>query len=84
MKCKIIRRKNIPFNFPYCGKKEIENIKKLSSLLQYYGNGYFTQKCSKWFVKNIKCKEALLVHACNVALEMCALSLFKYSKNDKG
>ena len=82
MKRKIIRRKNIPFNFPYCGKKEIENIKKLSSLRHYSCNGYFTQKCSKWFVKNIKCKEALLVHSCTAALEMCAILLNIKNKDE--
>ena len=75
MRSKTIKKIYIPFNSPNCGKKEIENIKKLSSLRHYSGNGYFTKKCSRWIVKNIKCKEALLVHSCTAALEMCAILL---------
>ena len=71
----MIKKRKISFNSPYCGKKEIENIKKLSSLRYYSGNGYFTKKCSGWITKNIKCKEALLVHSCTAALEMCAILL---------
>jgi dTDP-4-amino-4,6-dideoxygalactose transaminase len=82
MKFKTTKRKYIPFNFPYCGKKEIENIKRLSSFHHYSGNGYFTKKCSQWFVKNIKCKEALLVHSCTAALEMCAI-LLNIKKGDE-
>ena len=75
MESRIIKRKYIPFNSPYCGEKEIENIKKLASLKHYSGNGYFTKKCSEWIVKNIECKSALLVHSCTAALEMCAILL---------
>jgi len=75
MRSKMIKKRKISFNSPYCGKKEIENIKKLSSLRYYSGNGYFTKKCSGWITKNIKCKEALLVHSCTAALEMCAILL---------
>ena len=82
MKSKITKTKDIPFNYPYCGKKEIENIKKLHSFRHYSGNGYFTQKCSKWIVKNLKCKEALLVHSCTAALEMCAI-LLNIKKGDE-
>ena len=82
MRSKITKIKYIPFNFPYCGKKEIENIKKLSSLQYYSANGYFTKKCSEWIIKNIQCKEALLVHSCTAALEMCAL-LLNIKKGDE-
>ena len=82
MRSKITKIKDIPFNFPYCGKKEIENIKKLSSLQYYSANGYFTKKCSEWIIKNIKCKEVLLVHSCTAALEMCAI-LLNIKKGDE-
>ena len=75
MRSRTTKIKNILFNHPYCGKKEIENIKKLHSFRHYSGNGYFTQKCSKWIIKNVKSKEALLVHSCTAALEMCAILL---------
>jgi dTDP-4-amino-4,6-dideoxygalactose transaminase len=82
MKFKIIKKKNIPFNLPYSEKKEFANIKKLSSFRQYSANGYFTKKCSEWIIKNIKCKEALLVHSCTAALEMCAI-LLNIKKGDE-
>jgi dTDP-4-amino-4,6-dideoxygalactose transaminase len=63
------------FNQPSIVGDEIKNIKKLIKLKHYSGNGYFTKKCSDWLIKNIKCKEALLVHSCTAALEMCAILL---------
>lgn len=65
----------ISFNSPSVVGDEIKNIKKLSKLRHFSGNGYFTKKCSDWLIKNIKCKEALLVHSCTAALEMCAILL---------
>ena len=65
----------ISFNSPSVVGDEIKNIKKLSKLKHFSGNGYFTKKCSDWLIKNIKCKEALLVHSCTAALEMCAILL---------
>jgi dTDP-4-amino-4,6-dideoxygalactose transaminase len=82
MRSKITKIKDIPFNYPYVGRKEIENIKRLSSLRHYSGNGYFTKKCSEWIIENIKCKEVLLVHSCTAALEMCAI-LLNIKKGDE-
>ncbi len=64
--------KKIYFNSPTLGHNEIKNIKKLK---HYSSGGYFTKKCSDWLIKNINCKEALLVHSCTAALEMCAILL---------
>ena len=68
-------KKKIIFNVPKLSGAEIGNIKKLSKYSHYSGNGYFTQKCSLWLKNNIKCEEALLVHSCTAALEMCAILL---------
>jgi len=68
-------RNYISFNQPSIVGDEIKNIKKLLKLKHYSGNGYFTKKCTDWLIKNIKCKEALLVHSCTAALEMCAILL---------
>jgi len=65
--------KTIKFNSPSLLKDEYKNITKLRANLHYSANGEFTNKCSEWLKKNIKCKEALLVHSCTAALEMCAL-----------
>jgi dTDP-4-amino-4,6-dideoxygalactose transaminase len=70
------------FNSPSFIGDEIKNIKKLSKLKHFSINGYFTKKCSDWLIKNIKCKEALLVHSCTAALEMCAI-LLNIKKEDE-
>jgi dTDP-4-amino-4,6-dideoxygalactose transaminase len=74
--------KKIPFNIPTITKDEIRNLDKLLKLKHYSANGYFTEKCITWLKKNIKCKDALLVHSCTAALEMCAL-LLNIKKNDE-
>jgi dTDP-4-amino-4,6-dideoxygalactose transaminase len=68
-------KKIIVFNKPKMFGGEIDNIKKISNYNHYSGNGYFTKKCSRWLIKSIKCKEALMVHSCTAALEMCAILL---------
>jgi dTDP-4-amino-4,6-dideoxygalactose transaminase len=64
--------KKIYFNSPTFNQNEIKNIKKLK---HFSSSGYFTKKCTFWLIKNVKCKDALLVHSCTAALEMCALLL---------
>ena len=74
--------KNIFFNIPHQLEDKVKTIKKLSQLNHYSSNGHFTNKCQKWLVKNIKCKEALLLNSCTSALEICAL-LLNIKKNDE-
>jgi dTDP-4-amino-4,6-dideoxygalactose transaminase len=74
--------KKISFNIPRLAGGEINNLLKLNKLKHYSSNGYFTNKCELWLKKNINCKEALLVHSCTAALEMCAL-LLNIKKNDE-
>jgi dTDP-4-amino-4,6-dideoxygalactose transaminase len=71
--------KKIYFNLQTLVHNEIRNIKKLK---HYSSAGYFSNKCSDWLIKNINCKEALLVHSCTAALEMCAL-LLKIMQGDE-
>ena len=74
--------KILSFNSPKIVGNELKNIKQLNSLNQFSSNGFFTKKCEKWLIKNINCKEALLVHSCTAALEMCAL-LLNIKKDDE-
>ena len=67
--------KKISFNTPSLTGDEVNNLFKLDKLKHYSANGFFTKKCQLWLRKNIKCKEAFLVHSCTAALEMCALLL---------
>jgi dTDP-4-amino-4,6-dideoxygalactose transaminase len=74
--------KKISFNNPLLTGNEINNLLKLNKLKHYSSNGLFTQRCQQWLKKNIKCKEALLVHSCTAGLEMCAL-LLKIKQGDE-
>jgi len=74
--------KRIAFNTPSLTGNEINNLIKLDKLKHYSANGFFTKKCQLWLRKNIKCKEAFLVHSCTAALEMCAL-LLNIKKGDE-
>ena len=71
----------IYFNLPIlCNYKK--NINKIIQLNNYSANGYFSKKSSKWLIKNLKVKDALPVHSCTAALEMCAL-LLNIKKGDE-
>jgi dTDP-4-amino-4,6-dideoxygalactose transaminase len=65
--------KTIKFNNPLFIRDQYKSLNKLAISQHYSSGGEFTNKCSAWLKKNIKCKEALLVHSCTAALEMCAL-----------
>jgi dTDP-4-amino-4,6-dideoxygalactose transaminase len=73
--------KKIYFNVPIITNYKV-NIHKIAQLKNYSSNGYFSKKCSKWLIKNLKTKDALLVHSCTAALEMCAL-LLKIQQGDE-
>jgi dTDP-4-amino-4,6-dideoxygalactose transaminase len=66
-------KNSIYFNKAITVGKELSNIKKLENIGNFSSNGYFTSLCSKWLIKNIGCQEALMVHSCTAALEMCAI-----------
>ena len=68
----------IEFNKPFVASK-LPNIKKLD---HYSSGGPYTKKCQQWLIKELKCKDALLVHSCTAALEMCAL-LLDIKKDDE-
>jgi len=73
--------KKIFFNYPILNNYR-KYLNKIIQLKNYSSNGYFSKKCSKWLIKNLKTKEALLVHSCTAALEMCAL-LLKIKQGDE-
>jgi dTDP-4-amino-4,6-dideoxygalactose transaminase len=72
--------KKILFNSPSI--VSLKNITALKKYNHFSSNGIFTKKCEQWLKDNIKCKEALLVHSCTAALEMCAI-LLNIKKNDE-
>jgi dTDP-4-amino-4,6-dideoxygalactose transaminase len=67
--------KNISFNDPATNVSSSYNLLKLKKYNHFSSNGKFTKQCQQWLRDNIKCKEALLVHSCTAALEMCAILL---------
>ena len=63
----------IPFNKPHMTGKELWNISQAHHYGQLSGDGPFTQKCHKWFERELGCRKALLTHSCTAALEMAAI-----------
>jgi dTDP-4-amino-4,6-dideoxygalactose transaminase len=74
--------KNIPFNNPATNISLFHDLHKLKKYNHFSSNGIFTKQCEQWLRDNIKCKEALLVHSCTAALEMCAI-LLNIKKDDE-
>ena len=72
--------KKILFNSP--SVVATKNITVLNKYNHFSSNGIFTKRCVQWLKNNIKCKEALLVHSCTAALEMCAI-LLNIKKDDE-
>jgi dTDP-4-amino-4,6-dideoxygalactose transaminase len=60
----------------------LKNISALKKYNHFSSKGIFTNQCEQWLRDNIKCKEALLVHSCTAALEMCAI-LLNIKKDDE-
>jgi dTDP-4-amino-4,6-dideoxygalactose transaminase len=60
----------------------LKNISALKKYNHFSSKGIFTKQCEQWLRDNIKCKEALLVHSCTAALEMCAI-LLNIKKDDE-
>jgi dTDP-4-amino-4,6-dideoxygalactose transaminase len=75
--------KNILFNNPATNISFLfHDLYKLKKYNHFSSNGMFTKQCEQWLKDNIKCKDALLVHSCTAALEMCAI-LLNIKKNDE-
>lgn len=63
----------IPFNKPAITGKEIDYISKSLTTGKLCGDGYYGNKCQKWFEENMGCKKALMTPNCTHALEMAAI-----------
>jgi dTDP-4-amino-4,6-dideoxygalactose transaminase len=78
----LIKKNHIPFNKPLFFRNSLIDINNLKYKKHYSSDGFFSKKCSEWLVKNIKCKQALMVNSCTTALEMCAI-LMDIKENDE-
>jgi dTDP-4-amino-4,6-dideoxygalactose transaminase len=63
----------IPFNKPYLTGKELDYIRDAVDRGKISGNGYYTQKCQKFFQDRYGFKKCLLTTSCTDALEMAAI-----------
>ena len=66
---------HIGFNKPYLTGKESTYILDAVSRRHLSGNGYFTNRCHKYFEEKFQFKKCLLTTSCTDALEMCAILL---------
>ena len=65
----------IPFNKPaVTGNEKLYILDSIKSD-KISGDGKYTKKCQKWFLKTLGCKTALLTPSCTHALEMAAILL---------
>lgn len=67
---------------PYTGNEEQYVLKAMQND-KISGNGFFTQKCERWFEEHLGCRRALLTPSCTNALEMAAI-LLEIKEGDRG
>lgn len=67
--------KQIPFNLPHMGGKELFYIAQAHINGKLAGDGPYTGQCHAWLEASTGCERALLTHSCTAALEMAALLL---------
>lgn len=73
----------IKFNEPYITGKEEFYLKDVFERGQYSGNGYYTQKCHDLIKNKLSCENVLLTDSCTSALEICALLLRDWTKQQE-
>ncbi len=73
----------IKFNEPYITNQELENIKKVFEKLNFSGAGYFTEKCQTQISNIIQKENILLTDSCTSALEISALMIRDWNKEQE-
>ena len=73
----------IKFNEPYLTGNEESYIKDVFERKQFYGNGHYTQKCQELISEKISVKNVLLTDSCTSALEISALLLREWDKEQE-
>jgi dTDP-4-amino-4,6-dideoxygalactose transaminase len=81
----VIRLSNSPikFNEPYLTGNEETYIKDVFKRKQFYGNGYYTQRCQALISEKILVENVLLTDSCTSALEISALLLREWDKEQE-
>ena len=65
----------IGFNIPSTVGRELEYVQKAINNQHIAANGYFTNKCNKYFENKIEINKSLLTTSCTHALEAVATLL---------
>ena len=73
----------IKFNEPYLTGNEESYIKDVFDRRQFYGNGYYTQRCQTLISEKVSVENALLTDSCTSALEISALLLREWDKEQE-
>ena len=73
----------INFNEPYLTGNEEVYIKDVFERKQFYGNGYYTKKCQSLIGEKISVENVLLTDSCTSALEISALLLREWDKEQE-
>ncbi|WP_318506404.1 dTDP-4-amino-4,6-dideoxygalactose transaminase [Photobacterium leiognathi] len=63
----------IPFNKPAKTNLELDYIKEALNSERLCGDGFFGDKCQKWFEENFNSPKTLMTPSCTHALEMAAI-----------
>jgi dTDP-4-amino-4,6-dideoxygalactose transaminase len=73
----------IKFNEPYLTGNEERYIRDVFERKQFYGNGYYTEKCQGQIGEIISADQVLLTDSCTSALEISALLLREWDKEQE-
>ena len=73
----------IKFHEPYLTGNEETYIKDVFERKQFYGNGYYTQRCQVLISEKISVENVLLTDSCTSALEISALLLREWNKEQE-
>lgn len=63
----------IPFNRPPVTGSELSFIEEALTQAKLSGDGPFTERCQRWFERQLGCERAFMTPSCTHALEMAAL-----------
>ncbi|WP_417516592.1 dTDP-4-amino-4,6-dideoxygalactose transaminase [Marinobacter sp.] len=63
----------IPFNRPPVTGNELPFIEEALKQAKLSGDGPFTERCQRWFERQLGCERAFMTPSCTHALEMAAL-----------
>ena len=79
----LLNKKLINFNEPYLTGNELKYMRDVINRSHFYGAGFYTEKCQDLISKKIISTKILLTDSCTSALEMTALLLRDWDKEQE-